>query len=646
MWASAGDAEARGGTKAAGVFMTSDDGGKAKSDKSEAKSEKSEKSEAKSEKSEAKQKPEAKTEVKKSGPMPPLDERRLAEADLAPFAAQLDPAALTDMLRDGRAVVRTNAVIGLGVLGHVSLDLVPLLRDSDLHVGSAVAQTLGKYPDKIRPLLGPITTALDGAQADVLEAVVDTLSALVGKADDELQEVLDVPQDLATKTVIAAAGKVGLAGIRLLLKAGAHERSRVRVNALSGLARYGKLDTETVLAFLATVESSDTVPDVRTAAKQASLAVIAREKVVAVDNLPKNIPDFEERKLSASELREVEQHIHVDEMLFALQDGRAHVKINAARALAVRGDKAGRAAAAMGVNLKDSVAAVRKETAKSLGKLGASALDAGAELVMSLGDADEEVAEAASETLEGLGASAINVLLVGLDAGAEAHGLRVGALIAKLPDAQARFTEAFKSPAVNVQVNAALGLGQIGPSVTGAALAALHGARTGGDGRTREAVRRALDQIEPKGPTGPKAVVIEGFEERYLDAKDLEKSKPALEAVGVADLTTHMMDGRDVVRANAAMALGILGGASLSAASTLGVKLRDDSARVRRACAQALDKIGDAAVVETANDLVGALGDSDEKNADAVAGIIRARKGKVVGALVKGLDTGDPTHAR
>lgn len=168
---------------------------------------------------------------------------------------------------------------------------------------------------------------------------------------------------------------------------------------------------------------------------------------------------------------------------------------------------------------------MRKETAKALGKLGASAVDAAAELVAALGDSDDEVAEAASETLEELGTSAREALIRGLDAGTETHGLRVGALIAKLSDAQALLAEAFKSPAVNVQVNAALGLGQIGPSVTGAALAALHGARTGGDGRTREAVRRALDQIEPKGPTGPKAVVVEGFEERFLDTKDLEKSK-------------------------------------------------------------------------------------------------------------------------
>ncbi|HEY4057096.1 MAG TPA: HEAT repeat domain-containing protein, partial [Kofleriaceae bacterium] len=472
-------------------------------------------------------------------------------------------------------------------------------------------------------------------------------AAQIGSADDELASALDTTHDLAMKSVVAAAGTLGARGIKFLIKTAGHERSRVRVNAIDGVARFGKADVETSLAFLAGVEQNDPVPDVRTAAKQASLMVIAREKVVAVDNLPKNIPDFEERKLSASELREHEAQIKIDEMIYALQDGRAHVKINAARALALAGERAAGAATAMGVNLRDSVAAVRKETAKALGKLGTGALPAGKDLVGALGDADEEVAEAASDTLAELSDAAIDLLIAGLDAGTETHGLRVGALIAKLPKAQVLLTDAFtKSPAVNVQVNAALALMQIGPKVTGAALAALHGARTGGDARTRDAVRRALDQIEPKGMAGPQNVTVEGFEERFLDAKDLEKAKPDLEKIGAADLSAHLTDGRDVVRANAATALGVLGSAAAGTASMLGVKLRDDAPRVRLACAQALDRIGDEAVVETSNDLVGALRDAEEKNAEAVGTILRARKGKVVGALIKGLETDDARHAR
>src|SRR5690606_22255382 len=124
------------------------------------------------------------------------------------------------------------------------------------------------------------------------------------------------------------------------------------------------------------------------------------------------------------------------------------------------------------------------------------------------------------------------------------------------------------------------------------------------------------------------------------------KAKAAVEKVGVGDLTAHLTDGRDHVRANAATALASLGAASLGAARSPGVRLRDDAARVRLAAAQALDRIGDAAVLETADDLVGALRDGDDKVAEAVAAIVRARKGKLVGALVRGLETDDPRHAQ
>jgi len=589
----------------------------------------------------------AKAAAKKpDGKLPPLDERKLKFAEIAPFAAQLDAAELVAMANDGRAVVRANAALGLAALGHPVFEMVAMLRDSDIHAATAAAEALSRLGVQARSLLPQVVQALGSTQPEITEAVNTTLSELVGKADDELILALDVPYDLAMKSIVEAARKIGKAGIRFLIKAAGHERIQIRVNAIGGLARLGKTDLETSMAFLTGVEANDPVPDVRTAAKQAMLAVIAREKALVVDNLPKNIPDFETRKLSGSELREHADAIDIDEMLFALRDGRAHVKINAARALGIKGDKAARAANGMGVNLRDSVPAVRKEMAVALGKLGTGALDTVQDLVNALGDAEEEVTDAVIEAVAGLGESAREALVRGLDAGSEAHGLRVGELIGRLPKAAETLVEAFKSPAVNVQVHAALGLGLLRDKVGSAGLAALHGARTGGDARTREAVRRALDMIEPRGPTGPKAVTIEGFEDRFLDAKDVDKHKAEVEKVGVADLTAYLMDGRDVVRANAATALAALGPAGASAAGTLGVRLRDDSPRVRLATAQALDRLGDAVVVETANDLVGALRDADDKVAETTAAILRARKGKVVGALVRGLETDDPRHGR
>jgi HEAT repeat protein len=245
-----------------------------------------------------------------------------------------------------------------------------------------------------------------------------------------------------------------------------------------------------------------------------------------------------------------------------------------------------------------------------------------------------------------MGERALDALVKGLEAGGEEHGRRVAALIVKLPRAAEILTEAFKSPAVNVQVNSAAGLGMLGKSINAAGLQALHAARTGGDVRTRVAVRAALDIIEARGDTGPKAVSVPGFEERFMTLAELDKAKADLERVGVADLTAYLTDGRDMVRANAALALGVLGAASQGSALPLGVLLRDDAPKARLAAAQALDRIGDPAVVETADYLVGALRDADEKVADTVASVLRARKTKMIGALVRGLETDDPRHGK
>ena len=575
-----------------------------------------------------------------------FDERRMKYAELAGLREVLVPAELIAMLRDGRGLVRANAALGLAALGQAAPELVTLLRDSEAAVAIAAAEAIGKLGLAVRAQIPQIALALDSSHTDVTEAVVTTLSELIGSADDELILALDHPFDLAMKGVVAAAGRLEAKGIKFLAKAAQNERSRIRINAIGGLGKFGKADPTAAMACLTQIEASDPVPDARTAAKQAMLSVVAREKVEVADGLPKNVPDFEDRKLSASECAEYEGVIDIDQMIFALHDGRTHVKINASRCLGVKGEAAGRAAPEIGLLLRDSSEQVRREAAKALGKLGKGGLGAAADLVGALGDADTDTADAAHETLSRLGAAAAEALVKGLETGSEEGGRRVGELIGKLSNASALLTEAFKSPAVNVQVNAALGLGLLGKERVGAGLAALHGARTGGDARTRVAVRTALELIEPRGETGPKAVTIDGFEERFLSAADLDKAKAAVAAAGVGDLTAYLTDGREVVRANAAVALGLLGAAAAGSVRNLAVLLRDDSPRARLVAAQAIDKLGDPAVIEVAYSLVGALGDVDAHVAEACALVIKARKARMLGALVRGLESDRPNHGR
>lgn len=361
--------------------------------------------------------------------------------------------------------------------------------------------------------------------------------------------------------------------------------------------------------------------------------------------MSQEIPDFEERKLSSSELREYAELIDVGKMAEALVDGRAHVKINAARALGIKGGEAGFAAPSMALLLRDSVPAVRREIAIALGKLGPAAVAAAPQLVGALGDSDAEVADEAAEALAGLGEAALEALTAGLDAGDEQHGRRVALLVGKLGRAVEIFIEAFRSPAVNMQVNAAIGLGLLGGKRIGDGLPALLGARTGGDGRTREAVRRALEMLKDDGPAAPSASTVDGFEERLLAAAQIDQQAAKVQAVGVDGFAVCLQDGRDLVRANAATALGALGAAAMAVLGSLGALLRDDSARVRLAAAAAIDRLGDAAVVQAAKDLVGALR-SEAPVAEACAKVLSARKARVLGALVRGLETDDETHGR
>jgi HEAT repeat protein len=337
------------------------------------------------------------------GPPPALDERKLKYAELLPHSGAYDVGELTGMLTDGRAVVRGNAALALAAANQAPFELSTLLRDSEVAVALSAAEALGRLGPLARSLVPQMAQATHTAKPEVIEGIVSALAELFGRADEELTAALDAPSEVANKSVIAAAKVAGKHGIGFLARATSHERSRIRINAVAGLGLLGKTDPETAMACLTVLEASDPVPDVRTAAKQSMLAVVAREKVEVVDGLPKNIPDFEARKLTSSELAEYEAQIDLDQMVFALQDGRDHVRINAARALAVKGGKAGRAANAMGLLMRDSASGVRREVAKALGKLGAEAMPAAGDLIGALGDTDSDVWEAAMETLERLG---------------------------------------------------------------------------------------------------------------------------------------------------------------------------------------------------------------------------------------------------
>jgi hypothetical protein len=87
----------------------------------------------------------------------------------------------------------------------------------------------------------------------------------------------------------------------------------------------------------------------------------------------------------------------------------------------------------------------------------------------------------------------LGALLKGLETDDDSHARRIIEVINALPDAAEILCDAIESPAENVQVNVAIGLGMLGESRAGVAgRKALETRRTGGFARTREAVFKGL----------------------------------------------------------------------------------------------------------------------------------------------------------
>ena len=580
-----------------------------------------------------------------------LDDRALTYAELVAAKSQLAAPDLYLRLRDGRALVRANAALGLAALGLAGRELVPFLRDADARVAGAAAEALFHCSAAQRPHLAAIAAALDGARPDVVDTIQRMFAELVGKADADLVGVLDTAQAVAADAIVRACAKVGARGLQLLQVAARDERVRVRINAVRGIAELGVLEPESSMAALLRAEREDRVSDVRGTARAAVAALSAACKaVVSAERKGRAtaasaVPELELRVMTPAELEAAAAIAPVDELLRALEVPRVHVRLNAVRVLALQGAATAATVRALAVRLRDEDEGVRVEVARALGKLGPVAVFAAPALVRALGDGDANVARAAEAALAGLGDAAASALGDGLDTANEAHGARVAALIGRLGDGPRVLREALASTSVDVRVHAALGLGALGKLRAGAGLQALGTAATGDNARVRAAVAKAIAMLDPKPERATPRIAIDGFDAHVLSDAELAAAKPALVAAGVATLAAHLNDARAAVRINAAHALGALGGDAVSATEALAVCLRDDAATVRLASARALDRIGDAAVIATAHDLVRALRDADAALAAQLASMLRARAHPTIDdALARGLDTTDARH--
>ena len=599
-------------------------------------------------------------------------DRELERDDLAALMAgnEVSINEIVEGLYHGQAVVRRNAALGASLVSDLPDPGRALLRmsakDSDERVRMAIVLAMGQggYPvglalpilfDALRDPLDDIAdTALQGIElrltrdreaalplvagglrgphpvtakgcADVLikagDSCVDAVVPLLGDGDAAVRraayDVLERLRRGAVMQLIAALRDETARPLAARLIGGIGELPAPAVTALEALA-------------------ADPDPALAETAGRALLA-LRSPKAPPPRTEPLDVPidGFETGPLDGAALdAAASAAVPRDELLYALRDGRDHVRRNAVGVLGRRPDAKEAAAATLGALaplLKDPSAPVRRATCEAIARVdGTGAIGL---LVRALGDTDPEVAQAAHDGLAAGGIDCAPQLLEALsgelpeaaqDAAVELLARHGAAATTALADALS------ESPASTVRLVAARALGAIGKAAEEGIAALLRGLDDRASASVRiasahalgfvgveddtilGALRQALNDpipsvrrasaiaasriagrpLDDRGALEPAPIPIEGFETQILSAEAITAARGEIQ---LAAFIAKLKDGRDVVRTNAATAIRTFGAGAGAAAEPLAALLRDGDAGVRHAVLEAFRALGPAA---------------------------------------------------
>jgi HEAT repeat protein len=558
---------------------------------------------------------------RKIAPPPPLAFPALVDHALT--AAELKDAAkgapldeLLLALEDPRTLVRTNAlrVFAEKASGAASsaAAIAVLLRDRERSVRLEAVNALGTLGMIAAPAL---VRALGDQDPEVVAAAEAAVGRLGETASSALADGLDTSSEAHGVRVATILGRLAN-GPTLLVAALRSTSIDVRIHAAHGLASVGRPRVD--LRALATTSDGG----------NARLRAATSRALAALDPQPDRRPPriavagFYERALVEKDITAVKD---VAALAAHLGDANPIVRANAALALGTLGDAALPTSEQLAVGLRDDAPEVRLAAARALDRIGDAAVAITiADLLAALRDGDDALAAQVTQMIQARKHAAIDAALIN----SLATSGRYLALVATLPAAVDILCEAF----ARGHRNATRGFVLLGRERIGKGRKLLEEARATGSASLRELARTALQAIDGP-PATPQIPAIAGFETTLLAPAAITGKLAAADLVGL------LRDGRAIVRANAATALGTLG----ATAAPLAPLLRDDDRRVRIAAIQALDKLGDEALIAAAPDLVGALrGDNDV--AEACRAVLAARGTKVQAALVAGLETPDEQH--
>lgn len=543
--------------------------------------------------------------------------RLVAARAVAPARSPVEAivAALVSALDDESTGVRIAAVAGLGLVGDAASAtaprLVALSTEGDETFRCEIARALGTIGGEVGPRLDALVALLEDPAADVKCAAAKALGLMGEAARSAVSALAEALQDREEAVREAAAEAVALIGpldeaaADSLAEGLASPDTEVRAQTAQALGTIGAAAQEAAPAL---VEALDDDSDrVRAEAVEAIGKIGEGAAEVAVPGLVRSLDDEDAAvvALAAEALGRMGDAAAdaVPALIQALGHLNVRARLNAAEALGAIGAAAGSAREALERSAGDEDGGVRAAAILALGRLGDPARIRGV-LLRSFADDDpapRTAAVVAAGLLERADASILEAMRPLLDDPNDRVKIEVARVVSRLAgDAEwvvdGLCRQLLDDDGPQVQANAALALGKIGPAAASAGEALVRAAQTG-SAEVREQAMRAVAMIRPPEAAAAFAVGLSDASEevRILASAGLLNCEAVPPEV-IPALVEALNDPEVRVRANSAGCLARLETIPADAVPALIEGVADPNDALRLNAARAL-KLAPADVV-------------------------------------------------
>ncbi len=348
-------------------------------------------------------------------PTPDFADLPIAPDILRAAARGYDAGVLSELLFDGRRMVRQNAAAAHGLIGRYHAWLGILLKDSVSAVQLAAAKSLFELGDKALHSARALIGGMLEDDPEVRQYSKDALLGLGPAALPVLIEGLWAPGDIARKTVVPIIEPLGAAATPTIIAALDHPSQLVVLNALQVLGRLYATDPKGAVLGIPKVTAliRNPLPAIIGAAQKCLFRLEGRTPAeFQKDPVPMPILGFDKGPLSVDVLRAEAPALDVAWMISAFSDGRPIVRENAARAAGFMPNATKDFLGPLTIALKDPIPEVQVAAADAFASLQSEAATAIPALTFALKNATERVKRACMVALDAYGPERVAAELV------------------------------------------------------------------------------------------------------------------------------------------------------------------------------------------------------------------------------------------